>query len=150
MTNCENFLDYFSQYCQIYFPAIKSTQLHNRRSFEELTRIMLNWAENQIGKNWQKVLADGYLHFLMDVNRSQVEYERRGNYLNKSYSDVFNRVYNNSEFMEFYHWGVFVSTFAWEHHIKIYDLYRNSFLPCLNPEGGRLLDLGSGSGIWSP
>ncbi|MBT6601960.1 MAG: methyltransferase domain-containing protein [Nitrospina sp.] len=110
---------------------------------------MLNWAENHIGENWQKVLADGYLHFLIDVNRSQVEYERRGNYLNKSYSDVFNRVYNNSEFMEFYHWGVFVSTFAWEHHIKIYDLYRNSFLPCLNPEGGCLLDLGSGSGIWS-
>ena len=149
MTNCEKFLDYFSQYCQIYFPGIKNTQINNRSSFEELTRIMLNWAENHIGENWQKVLADGYLHFLMDVNRSQVEYERRGNYLNKSYSDVFNRVYNNSEFMEFYHWGVFVSTFAWEHHIKIYDLYRNSFLPYLNPEGGRLLDLGSGSGIWS-
>ena len=149
MTNCEKFLDYFSQYCQIYFPGIKNTQINNRSSFEELTRIMLNWAENHIGENWQKVLADGYLHFLMDVNRSQVEYERRGNYLNKSYSDVFNRVYNNSEFMEFYHWGVFVSTFAWEHHIKIYDLYRNSFLPCLNPKGGYLLDLGSGSGIWS-
>ena len=149
MTNCEKFLDYFSQYCQIYFPAIKDTQRNNRSSFEELTRIMLNWAENHIGENWQKVLADGYLHFLMDVNRSQVEYERRGNYLNKNYNDVFNRVYNNSEFMEFYHWGVFVSTFAWEHHIKIYDLYRNSFLPCLNPKGGYLLDLGSGSGIWS-
>ena len=149
MTNCEKFLDYFSQYCQIYFPGIKNTQINNRSSFEELTRIMLNWAENHIGENWQKVLADGYLHFLMDVNRSQVEYERRGNYLNKSYGDVFNRVYNNSEFMEFYHWGVFVSTFAWEHHIKIYDLYRNSFLPYLDPEGGRLLDLGSGSGIWS-
>ena len=149
MTNCEKFLDYFSQYCQIYFPGIKNTQINNRSSFEELTRIMLNWAENHIGENWQKVLADGYLHFLMDVNRSQVEYERRGNYLNKNYNDVFNRVYNNSEFMELYHWGVFVSTFAWEHHIKIYDLYRNSFLPYLNPEGGRLLDLGSGSGIWS-
>ena len=149
MTNCEKFLDHFSQYCQVYFPAIKNTQLNNRSSFEELARIMLDWAVNHIGENWQKVLADGYLHFLMDVNRSQVEYERRGNYLNKSYSDVFNRVYNNSEFMEFYHWGVFVSTFAWEHHIKIYDLYRNSFLPCLNPKGGYLLDLGSGSGIWS-
>ena len=149
MTNCEKFLDHFSQHCQIYFPAIKNTQRNNQSSFEELTRIMLNWAENHIGENWQKVLADGYLHFLMDVNRSQVEYERRGNYLNKSYSDVFNRVYNNSEFMELYHWGVFVRTFAWEHHIKIYDLYRNSFLPYLNPEGGCLLDLGSGSGIWS-
>ena len=149
MTNCEKFLDYFSQHCQIYFPAIKDTQLNNPKSFEELTRIMLKWAESHIGENWEKTLADGYLHFLMDVNRSQIEYERHGNYLNKSYSDVFNRVYNNAEFMGFYHWGVFVSTFAWEHHIKIYDLYRNSFLPYLDPEGGYLLDLGSGSGIWS-
>ena len=149
MTNFEKLLDYFEQHCQVYFPAIRSTRVNNKSSFEQLSQIMLGWAEKHIGKGWEKVLADGYIHFLMDVNRSQVEYERRGNYLNKSYSDVFNRVYNNPEFMEFYHWGVFVSTFAWEHHIKIYDLYRNSFLPYLNPEGGHLLDLGSGSGIWS-
>lgn len=149
MTNCEKFLDYFSKHCQIYFPAIKDTQLNNPKSFEELTQIMLKWAENHIGENWEKTLADGYLHFLMDVNRSQLEYERRGNYLNKNYSDVFNSVYNNSEFMNFYHWGVYASTFTWEHHIKIYDFYRDSFLPLLNPKGGRLLDLGSGSGIWS-
>ena len=149
MSNLEKFLDYFSQHCQIYFPAIQNTHLNHQKSFEELAQVMLNWAENHLGENWSKVLADGYLHFLMDVNRSQVEYERRGNYMNKSYNDVFDRVYNNPKFMNLYHWGVFVSTFTWEHHIKIYDLYRKSFLPCLNPEAGRLLDLGSGSGIWS-
>lgn len=149
MSNLEKFLDYFSQHCQVYFPAIQNTHLNHQKSFEELAQVMLNWAENHLGENWNKVLADGYLHFLMDVNRSQVEYERRGNYMNKSYNDVFDRVYNNPKFMSLYHWGVFVSTFTWEHHIKIYDLYRKSFLPCLNPEAGRLLDLGSGSGIWS-
>lgn len=149
MSNLEKFLDYFSQHCQVYFPAIQNTHLNHQKSFEELAQVMLNWAENHLGENWSKVLADGYLHFLMDVNRSQVEYERRGNYMNKSYNDVFDRVYNNPKFMSLYHWGVFVSTFTWEHHIKIYDLYRKSFLPCLNPEAGRLLDLGSGSGIWS-
>jgi len=149
VSNLEKFLDYFSQHCQVYFPAIQNTHLNHQKSFEELAQVMLNWAENHLGENWNKVLADGYLHFLMDVNRSQVEYERRGNYMNKSYNDVFDRVYNNPKFMSLYHWGVFVSTFTWEHHIKIYDLYRKSFLPCLNPEAGRLLDLGSGSGIWS-
>jgi 2-polyprenyl-3-methyl-5-hydroxy-6-metoxy-1,4-benzoquinol methylase len=149
VSNLEKFLDYFSQHCQVYFPAIQNTHLNHQKSFEELAQVMLNWAENHLGENWSKVLADGYLHFLMDVNRSQVEYERRGNYMNKSYNDVFDRVYNNPKFMSLYHWGVFVSTFTWEHHIKIYDLYRKSFLPCLNPEAGRLLDLGSGSGIWS-
>ena len=149
MTNFEKFLDYFSQHCQICFPAIQHTHLNHKESFEELAEISLSWAKNHLGENWCKPLADGYLHFLMDVTRSQIEYERRGSYMNKSYDDIFDRVYNNPKFMNLYHWGVFVSGFAWEHLIKIYDLYRKSFLPCLNPEGGRLLDLGSGSGIWS-
>jgi len=149
MTNFEKFLDYFEQHCQVYFPSIRNTRLNNISSFDQLSQIMLGWAENQIGKGWEKVLADGYVHFLMDVNRSQIEYERRGHYLYEKYEDVFDRVYNNPEFMNFYHWGVFVSTFAWEHHIKIYNFYKNSFLTCLKPEGGHLLDLGSGSGIWS-
>ena len=149
MTNVEKFLGYFSKHCQVCFPAIQQTHLNHKESFEELAEITLGWAENHLGKNWCKPLADGYLHFLMDVTRSQIEYERRGNYLNKSYKDVFESVYNNPEFMNLYHWGVFVSGFAWEHLIKIYDLYRRSFLPCLNPNGGRLLELGSGSGVWS-
>ena len=149
MTNFEKLLDYFEQHCQVYFPAIRNTRVNNKSSFDQLAKIMLGWAEKHIGKGWEKVLADGYVHFLMDVNRSQVEYERRGSYLYKKYDDVFDRVYNNPEFMNFYHWGVFVSTFAWEHHIKIYNFYKESFLTCLKPEGGHLLDLGSGSGIWS-
>jgi ubiquinone/menaquinone biosynthesis C-methylase UbiE len=149
VTNFEKLLDYFERHCQVYFPSIRNTRVNNISSFDQLAQIMLGWAENHIGKGWEKVLADGYVHFLMDVNRSQVEYERRGSYLYKKYDDVFDRVYNNPEFMNFYHWGVFVSTFAWEHHIKIYNFYKESFLTCLKPEGGHLLDLGSGSGIWS-
>jgi hypothetical protein len=61
MTNCEKFFNYFSQHCQIYCPAIKKAQLNNLGSFEELTEIMLNWAENYIEESWGKVLADGYL-----------------------------------------------------------------------------------------
>ena len=149
MTNVEKFLDYFSQHCQVYYPSIKKTHLNHRKSFEELTQIMFNWAENHLGENWTEVLAKGYTHFLMDVNRSQIEYERRGNYLNKSYKEVFNHVYNNHEYMNLYVWGTFVSTFSYEHHMEIYDFYKNSFIPHLNPKGGHLLDLGSGSGVWS-
>ena len=43
---------------------------------------------------------------LIDINRSQADYERRGTYLNKSYDDVYNSVYNDSKFMDLYHWGV--------------------------------------------
>lgn len=67
----------------------------------------------------------------MNVNRSQIEYERRGSYLNKSYSDLFNRVYNNAIY-EFLSLGSICKHICLEHHIKIYNLYRNYFLPYLN------------------
>jgi len=147
--NLKKLLDYFSKHGQVALPAIQNTRLNQQESFEELTKIMLTWAENHLGESWTKILVDGYLYMLMDVNRSQIEYECRGKYLNKSYDDVFDSVYNDPKFMDLYHWGVFVCTFAWEHHVKIYNLYRKSFLPSLDLRGGRLLDLGCGSGIWS-
>ncbi len=149
MQNLKKFLDYFSSHGQVALPSIKKTHLNQQESFEELAEIMLSWAEKHLGEDWTKILVDGYLYMLMDVNRSQAEYERRGKYLNKSYDDVYESVYNDSKFMDLYHWGVFVCTFAWEHHVKIYNLYRDTFLPSLNLKEGRLLDLGCGSGIWS-
>ena len=149
MQHLKKFLDYFSNHGQIALPAIEKTHLNQKESFEELAEVMLPWAENHLGEDWVKILVDGYIYMLMDVNRSQAEYERRGKYLNKSYDDVFKSVYNDSKFMDLYHWGAFVCAFAWEHHVRIYNFYRDTFLPSLNLKEGRLLDLGCGSGIWS-
>ena len=149
MQHLKKLLDYFSNHGQIALPAIEKTHLNQKESVEELAEVMLPWAENHLGEDWVKILVDGYIYMLMDINRSQAEYERRGKYLNKSYDDVFKSVYNDSKFMDLYHWGVFVCTFAWEHHVRIYNFYRDTFLPSLNLKKGRLLDLGCGSGIWS-
>ena len=149
MQNLKKFLDYFSNHGQIALPAIQKTHINQQESFEELAEIVLSLAKRHLGENWIKTLVDGYLYMLIDINHSQADYERRGKYLNKSYDDVYNSVYNDSKFMDLYHWGVFVCTFAWEHHVKIYNLYRKSFLPLLNTKEGCLLDLGCGSGVWS-
>jgi 2-polyprenyl-3-methyl-5-hydroxy-6-metoxy-1,4-benzoquinol methylase len=142
-------LDYFSDHGQIALPAIEKTHLNEKESVEELAAVMLPLAENHLGEDWVKILVDGYIYMLMDINRSQVDYERRGKYLNKSYDDVFKSVYNDPKIMDLYHWGAFVCAFAWEHHVRIYNFYRDIFLPYLNLKEGRLLDLGCGSGIWS-
>ena len=75
-------------------------------------------------------------------------YEKTGHYGMKT--SIFQATYNSSEFMDSYH-GVYTATFAWMHHLEIYRFYKEDFvLKYLSRlDGGSLIDLGSGSGIWS-
>lgn len=111
---------------------------------------MLQWAEISLGETWAEQLVDGYCEFVLDVNRSQLKYERTGRYQNSSFQEVFDTAYNDPEFMQLYHWGVYTTTFAWTHHLRIYKFYEQHFLPRLQQlgNGAKLLDLGAGSGIW--
>jgi SAM-dependent methyltransferase len=114
---------------------------------------MLRWAEAVIGSDFAEHLVDGYLAFTTDVNESQAAYEETGRYRHSSYADVHDRTYADPAFMKDYHWGVYVTTFAWEHHLALHEFFLAQFLAPLaahaSAPGGRLLELGSGSGIWS-
>ncbi|WP_415886793.1 class I SAM-dependent methyltransferase [Neptuniibacter sp. QD37_6] len=118
--------------------------------FEELANPMLEWAKSSLGADYQKTLIDGYCYFVVDVNRSQARYEITGKYEFSSYDEVYKETYDSPEFMSLYHWGVYTTTFAWLHHLELYQFYRDNFLNAFfTPEQkGRLVDLGSGSGIW--
>lgn len=149
-SSLDNFLGYVAEHKKLFYPSIEQNRTKNTEAFMTLGSLMIDWAQKYIGEGFEQVLADGYVHFVTDVNKSQVKYERRGTYLNKSYKEVFENVYNNPEHMKYYHWGVYVTTFAWAHHLKIYTFFRQYFLPLLaEKNSGALLDLGSGSGIWS-
>jgi SAM-dependent methyltransferase len=148
MNNTDIFLKHFECSHSLYAKSIKKNYLNNSVAFESLAEDMLLWAKNILGEDYLNILASGYVHFVNDVNRSQHQYEKDLKYKNKSYAEVFAGVYSNAEFMELYHWGVFTTTFAWEHHLKINQYFHNNFVSHLD-DAGALLDLGSGSGIWS-
>lgn len=133
---------------KIFYKGMKANADRNYDLFNELGGLMLSWAKNYLGNNYIEILINGYASFVLDVNRSQLKYEIDNKYTNKTYEEVYRSVYNNPAHMELYHWGVFLTTFAWEHHLKIYDFFIKQFLPNLN-ESGQVLDLGSGSGVWS-
>jgi 2-polyprenyl-3-methyl-5-hydroxy-6-metoxy-1,4-benzoquinol methylase len=133
---------------KIFYKELKFNADKNNVLFNELGTLMLGWAKNFLGDNYITTLIDGYASFVLDVNRSQLKYEMNKKYINKTYEDVYRSVYNNPAHMELYHWGVFLTTFAWEHHLRIFDFFIKQFLINLN-ENGKVLDLGSGSGIWS-
>jgi len=148
MKRTDRFIKHLESSCPLYSRSIRKNHYANIEAFEGLAEDMLLWAEALLGENYLTILESGYVQFVNDVNRSQLQYEKDRKYKNKTYAEVYDGVYNNAAYMEHYHWGVFTTTFAWEHHLKIYRYFVEYFANSLG-ESGEILDLGSGSGIWS-
>ena len=117
------FLDYMNAESPVFFSRVLKTAQSHPAVFGELAEEMLGWANALLGEESAKPLVNGYMSFVIDVNRAQALYEKRGRYEYSSYADASAQVYDNDEFMSEYHWGVYVTTFAWEHHLRIYSSF---------------------------
>ena len=144
----EHFFSALEKNAALYAPSVRDHFTRDPEAFSELGSLILTWAFELLGEDCYDILAQGYSAFVSDVNRCQSRYQRSGSYPNHSYKEVYEAVYNNPSVMKDYHWGVYVTTFAWDHHLKLYKLFRDAFLSEL-PKEAKILDLGSGSGIWS-
>lgn len=143
------FVKEFEKEKPVFAKEIRRTYENHTELFNELAAHLLEWAFAALGDEFVQKLIEGYCLFVVDVNRSQKFYESTGRYLNNSYEDVFNVTYNSPDFMNLYHWGVFTTTFAWQHHLEIYKFYRDNFLNILlKSDAGTIIDLGCGSGVW--
>lgn len=131
-----------------FLKEVDATMAAEPTLFAELATPLLRAAEDLLGPDASEHIARGYLRFVVDVNKSQLRYEKEGAYRARSFADVYEQVYGDDAYMDSYHWGVFATTFAWHHHLTLYRFYRDYFVPLLPSEGGRLLDLGAGSGLW--
>ena len=146
MTHIDTLVRYFAAHNKLFLPAIEATRSTERELFEDLGEKLTGWAAALLHDEVCPALSRGYASFVMDVNRSQMRYERDRHYLNKSYEEVYKAVYNDSGYMSHYHWGVYAATFLWPHHLQLYRYFRDQFLPLIR--GATVLDLGCGSGVW--
>jgi ubiquinone/menaquinone biosynthesis C-methylase UbiE len=147
--NINDFFDAMKNEAKLLFPKIYDNYNSNQVEFNLLAGKMLDWTKKYLGDSSMSDLVLGYKAFVADVNRSQMKYERSRQYENSSYDEVFKKVYDNNEFMQDYFWGVYVTTFAWEHHLELNSFFRNHFLNRISTKDLKIIDLGSGSGIWS-
>ena len=133
----------------IYWKQVNRSVRENPALFTELAEPLLIWAEGVLGEAWPGILVRGYITFVNEVNKSQAEYELLGKYRYSKFCEVAKITYESQDFMELYHWGVFTTTFAWEHHLSLYNFFQNRFMPMLtHSPGGALVDFGTGSGVW--
>ncbi|MFC1584237.1 class I SAM-dependent methyltransferase [Fibrobacterota bacterium] len=146
----DHFVARFRERAPLFCKEIQRALKEDGDLFSELAGPMLAWASVMLGPSYEDILIDKYSDFVLNVNMSQFEYEKKGKYQFSSWQEVYEKTYDQKDFMDSYHWGVYTHTFAWYHHLKIYEFFRDKFLlpMAARKEGGRLLDLGAGSGIW--
>ena len=89
---------------------------------------------------------DCYLKMIDDVNSETLDFFRTGKYSSTSYDEVYNRVYNNPEVMEYYMHGLIVSQYVWKQHYQSNRFFLNKsqdFIPITK----RYLEIGVGHGL---
>lgn len=140
----------FRETAPAFFREYERARAAEPEALASLVKPMLSWARAALGPGYEDRLIEGYCSFVMEVNQAQLAYEKRGRYEHDTFAEVFEKAYSNHEFMDLYHWGVYSSTFTWLHHLRIFMFFERQFLPLLEalPQGGELVDLGAGSGIW--
>lgn len=144
------FMDTFSRINPVYAKKIIALRRDRKQLFDELASCLLGWAKPTLADDYPEKLFRGYEFFVTEVNKAQIEYEAAHKYRYSNYDEVARNTYASEEFMKLYHWGVYVSTFAWRHHLDIYRFFRDSFLRRLHGRPpAKVLDLGCGSGVWS-
>ena len=145
----DRLLDYISEKYPMLYLAVQKNLQKNPELFYLVGNQLIDWAYNYLGDGYETVLGDSYHFFMLDVLMTQNLYEKLGHYPNKDYQASYQNIYDNSEYMLKYHWGCYLISFLWEHHLKLYQYFQDSFLRHLSSKpSGKILELGSGSGIW--
>lgn len=112
------------------------------RHFEEC----LSWVVRAHGEEVLAKVADGYAFFTLEVNRAQQAFERRGCYEFATFAEADARVYQQSEYMRDYYWGVFAILFCWSHYVELMEFYLERFVGHLTT--GKLVEIAPGHGAW--
>lgn len=150
MSSAEEFVRYFEERKPVFAKEVRGTFEKHPRLFAEFADPMLEWSRAALGDGYADRLISGYCALVVDVNRCQAEYEKTGHYRHSNYREVHDATYASREFMESYHWGVYTSMFAWQHHLELCAFYRDAFVARIGSESahGVIVDLGCGSGLW--
>jgi 2-polyprenyl-3-methyl-5-hydroxy-6-metoxy-1,4-benzoquinol methylase len=106
----------------------------------------LKWVVQAHGEEVLVQLVDGYAFYTLEVNRAQQAYEKRGYYECTKFAEADARVYQQSDYMRDYYWGVFAILFSWGHYVELMGFFLGRFVAKL--PSGNLIEIAPGHGAW--
>jgi SAM-dependent methyltransferase len=146
----DQFLEQLRATAPVFAAHAEATARRRPALFARVSERLIGWADATLGDGSLEQLVDGYLSFTFDVNSSQRAYEQTGRYRSQTAEEIYAKIYAIRDIMTAYHWGMYATLFAWEHHLAIVELFERSFLSRFPvDEPTELVDFGCGSGVWS-
>lgn len=140
-------LAYMEAHHPRYLPGMREAEAIDPLRFETNAEMFLGWAKGTLGDDAIATVADGFARFTSDVNWAQARYEAAGHYENRSYQEVYDSHYSQSEEMTGYLWGVYLSNFLWPHHMDLGMLYEDRFVSRLAQDVD-IVEIAPGPGGW--
>jgi 2-polyprenyl-3-methyl-5-hydroxy-6-metoxy-1,4-benzoquinol methylase len=134
--------------------VLKKRPRHTRfisRALEMLETEEANEAANYInflqgeGKTIE-FIADSYILIIDDAFNEAIYFSKYKKYRNSKFSDVYDSVYNNPDFMEKYMIGLGLSSYWWSSHVQIRRFFREIINKSALME--KYLEVGPGHGIY--
>ena len=116
-------------------------------AFDTFAAEFLTWGEAALGADALSRLMGAYTRFTIDVNVAQARYEQRGCYEFSRFADAYDALYGQHELMRDYLWGVYHTSFVWPHHLDLFRLFDERFLPRASA-ATQLIELAPGHGGW--
>jgi 2-polyprenyl-3-methyl-5-hydroxy-6-metoxy-1,4-benzoquinol methylase len=88
-----------------------------------------------------------YLKMINDMLFEQLKFRKSGKYSSSSFDEVYRKVYNNPEVMEYHILGLMISQFLWKQHFDILDFFVKG-LKKHNKNVHNYLEIGGGHGLY--
>jgi len=128
-------------------PGLIESRDQAPEAFYRIAGTYLAWCVAAQGESAIPKAVDAFARFSSDVNLAQGRYELAGHYENKSFEECRASVYDHSETMTDYLWGVYLSNFLWAHHLDLMLFFEQRFLGRLQ-DHDELVEVAPGHGGW--
>ena len=138
--------DYVAENYPHFTPGIREAQAVSH-DFEPVSETLLSWAQIVLGPQAIPRAVDAFVQFTTEVNLAQVRYEQTGQFEHQSFQEVYAQHYSQTDQMEGYLWGVYLTNFLWAHHVEIWQHFYERFVVRLACEC-ELVEIAPGHGSW--
>ncbi len=127
--------------------GLEEARQQDPKRFAQIAELYLDWLIKARGEGGIEAAVDAFAQFSTDVNLAQARYERDGAYANKSFEEVYNDHYADSETMDGYLWGIYLTNFLWAHHFQIMTFFQDRFMTRLQ-DSAHIVEVAPGHGGW--